>query len=69
MNLLVRAVAGAVLVGALLVGALYFRTEVVKVPAPSVLTKPAVGVPKATRAPRSVPADESDAIGKIKIQP
>lgn len=69
MRLLIRAVTGAVLVCALLVGALYFRSEVVTSPTPSVRTLPTGGVPKTTRPTRSAPPDESDAIGKIKIQP
>jgi hypothetical protein len=69
MNLLVRAVTGAALIGAMLVGALYIRFEVATPPTPAVKSQPVGGVPKATRTPRSVPADESDAIDKIKIQP
>lgn len=69
MHHFVRAVTGAVLIGALLVGALYIRSEVVTPPTPSVKSQSAGGVPKTTRTPRSVPAEESDAIGKIKIQP
>lgn len=69
MNLLMRAVMGTALIGALLVGALYIRSEVATTPTPSVTSQPVGGVPKTTRPPRSVPTDESDAIGKIKIQP
>ncbi|MBY0538475.1 hypothetical protein K2P47_03725 [Patescibacteria group bacterium] len=69
MNLLMRAVTGTVLVTVLLVGALYIRSEVMTTPTPSVTSQPVGGVPKMTRPARSVPADESDAIGKIKIQP
>lgn len=69
MNLLMRAVTGVVLIGTMLVGALYIRSEAVTSPTPSVRTQPAGGVPKATRPTRSVPPGESDAIGKIKIQP
>jgi hypothetical protein len=69
MKMVGRAAVGIALVGALLFAAMFVRPEGVVTTAPSVQTLPAKGAPKPVRPARQVPSQESDAIGKIKIQP